>query len=145
NPRSQNSSGGGSDGRRRPFSSPNPQSSNRLSQEQGRRIVEPRQVSEQIAGDGTDDIIVAGDATSKEDLQRLALIVLRDKREFDSQHKIRRFVNSCLMNLSNHHDVDTSSLLLNLASNNGLLHMTNIMMYPMHIDAGLRKSPASFQ
>ncbi|RUS16782.1 hypothetical protein BC937DRAFT_90816 [Endogone sp. FLAS-F59071] len=117
----------------------------RFSQEQGRQIRERREVSEQISGDGTDDLIVAGDAGSREDLQRLAFIVLNGSRPFETQHYMRRFVNSCLMNLSNHHDVDTSGLLLSLSSSNGIARTTDIMLCTMSVDAGLRRSPVSFQ
>ncbi|RUS19771.1 hypothetical protein BC937DRAFT_86940 [Endogone sp. FLAS-F59071] len=124
--------------------------SNTISQEQKRQIAERRQDerrqdSGQISSDGTDDLIVFGDATGREALQHYALVVLKGSRALDTQHHMRRFINSCLMNLSNHHDIDTSRLLLELTSTSGIARMRDIMLSPMCIDAGLGKMPISFQ
>lgn len=119
--------------------------SNAISQEQKRQIVERRQDSGQISSDGTDDLIVFGDATGREDLLHYASVVLRGSRALDTQHHMRRFINSCLMNLSNHHDIDTSRLLIELTSTSGIARMRDIMLSPMSIDAGLGKIPTSFQ
>ncbi|RUS32760.1 hypothetical protein BC938DRAFT_474405 [Jimgerdemannia flammicorona] len=115
-----------------------------ITPEQKRQIVERRQESIQISSDGTDDLIVAENGS--EDIQQLAFVTLgRNSRAFEHQHRMRRFVNSCLVNLSNHHDVDTSGLLIGLVSGPGVARMNDIMLQPMSVDAGLRKWPVSFQ
>ncbi|RUP52086.1 hypothetical protein BC936DRAFT_141680 [Jimgerdemannia flammicorona] len=115
-----------------------------ITQEQKRQIAERRPESFQISSDGTDDLIVSGGVS--EDLQHLASIILRPGSfPLEDQKRMRRFVNSCLMNLSNHHNVDTSGLLLGLASSTGIARMKDIMLHPMSVDAGTAKSPISFQ
>ncbi|KAF9378427.1 hypothetical protein CPB97_009588 [Podila verticillata] len=70
-----------------------------------------------------------------------------NKKEFGfrSQLQICHFVNSCLLNLSNHHNVDTSGLLRALASDSGSARLKEILMMPMGIDEALRSSRLSFQ
>ncbi|KAF9309324.1 hypothetical protein BG003_009881, partial [Podila horticola] len=96
-------------------------------------------------GDGTDDIIVA--SPSSEAIQYFATMVLT-KKDFVSFYNlwhIRRFVNSCLLNLSNHHSVDVSHLLPAMASLKGQARFKDIMAMPMGIDAAYSKDQLSFQ
>ncbi|KAG0248234.1 hypothetical protein BG011_000303, partial [Mortierella polycephala] len=99
----------------------------------------------QIAGESTDDIIVA--AKADERVQHMAGFLLKkDEFEgFNSQRQIRIFINSCLLNLSNHHSVDTSGLLTDLSSSNGIARLTEIMEKPMTVDAGDSRDQVSFQ
>ncbi|KAF9184974.1 hypothetical protein BGZ51_003012 [Haplosporangium sp. Z 767] len=99
----------------------------------------------QVAGDCTDDIIVAVGGDEK--LQHIASFFIKKKgfTGFDGQRQIRHFINSCLVNLSNHHSVDTTGLLRDLSSSPGLDRLTEIMSMPMSIDAGDTKNLLSFQ
>ncbi|KAG0380217.1 hypothetical protein BGX24_009554 [Mortierella sp. AD032] len=98
----------------------------------------------QISSEGTDDIIVA----NPEGVQLHVASLILKKQEFDggwTQRQIRYFVNSCLLNLSNHHGVDTSGVLRDMASDSGLNKLKDIMLRPMSIDAGDERSVISFQ
>ncbi|KAG0247787.1 hypothetical protein BG011_000921, partial [Mortierella polycephala] len=99
----------------------------------------------QVAGDCTDDIIIA--ANGNEKIQHVANFFIKKNgfTGFDGQRQIRYFVNSCLVNLSNHHSVDTSGLLRDLSSSPGLDRLTEIMVKPMSVDAGDIKNLLSFQ
>ncbi|KAF8951398.1 hypothetical protein BGZ52_012085, partial [Haplosporangium bisporale] len=98
----------------------------------------------QIASDGTDDIIVASSAT--DEIRYLATMAVNKKEfAFRGQWQICRFVNSCLLNLSNHHNVDTSGLLLAFASASGSSRLKEILMMPMGINEVLSSSRLSFQ
>ncbi|KAK9765034.1 hypothetical protein K7432_006969 [Basidiobolus ranarum] len=114
-----------------------------ITPEMRRQITERRHKSKQISTDATDDLIVA--SAGVEDLQHFASMALRKGFSLNSQRSIRRFVNSCLMNLSNHHNVDTSGILLDLASNTGVTILKSILLAPMSVDAGTGKLPISFQ
>ncbi|KAF9093273.1 hypothetical protein BGX23_003500 [Mortierella sp. AD031] len=97
----------------------------------------------QISSEGSDDLIVA----SPEGVQiHLASLMLKktDIGEW-TQRQIRFFVNSCLLNLSDHHGVDTSGVLRDLASDTGLQRLKEIILRPMSIDAGDERSLISFQ
>lgn len=98
----------------------------------------------QVSSEGTDDIIVAESASVT--IQDFARLVLTKK---DSLGKnplhIRMFVNSCLLNLSNHHDVDISGLLPALASSSGSSQLKEILLMPMGIDDANSHSRLSFQ
>ncbi|KAF9919050.1 hypothetical protein BX616_002398 [Lobosporangium transversale] len=104
-----------------------------------------RPTTHQIASEGTDDIIVAAPAAEK--AQHIASFILRkqDFKAFHDQRQIRTFVNSCLLNLSNHHSVDTSNILTDLSSRQGLARLKELILMPMHVDAGCEKSVLSFQ
>ncbi|KAF9100396.1 hypothetical protein BGX29_006633 [Mortierella sp. GBA35] len=98
----------------------------------------------QISGEGTDDIVVS----SPEGVQiHMASLILQKKVLVGewTQRQIRYFVNSCLLNLSDHHGVDTSGVLRDLASETGLQRLTEIMLRPMTVDAGDEPSLLSFQ
>ncbi|KAK5808427.1 hypothetical protein F5H01DRAFT_352070 [Linnemannia elongata] len=98
----------------------------------------------QISSEGTDDIIVANPDGV---LIHLASMMLK-KQEIEgywTQRQIRMFVNSCLLNLSNHHGADTSGVLRDIASDTGLSRLKEIMLRPMSIDAGDERSVVSFQ
>ncbi|GJJ72575.1 hypothetical protein EMPS_04933 [Entomortierella parvispora] len=103
-----------------------------------------RPSSIQVGSDGTDDIIVASAAGEK--ILNFARTVLT-KENFTnfSSRQMREFVNSCLLNLSNHHSVDVSGLLPLLASKTGHARLRDIMMMPMGVDVGLDTSRISFQ
>ncbi|KAF8933427.1 hypothetical protein BGZ58_006355 [Dissophora ornata] len=119
--------------------------SGRITDEQKAQIVGKREKTIQIASEGTDDVIVASPAP--EGAQHIASYILRkeDFTNFNGQRQIRSFVNSCLLNLSNHHSVDTSGLLSSLASIAGRARLTEIMTMPMYIDAADEKAVLSFQ
>ncbi|KAF9905304.1 hypothetical protein EC991_001852 [Linnemannia zychae] len=98
----------------------------------------------QISSEGTDDIIVA----NSDGVQiHLASLILKkqDLEGWWSQRQIRFFVNSCLLNLSNHHGADTSGVLRDLASDTGLKRLKEIFLRPMSVDAGDDRSQLSFQ
>lgn len=98
----------------------------------------------QISSEGTDDIIVANPEGV---VVHLASMMLK-KQEIEgdwTQRQIRFFVNSCLLNLSNHHGADTSGVLRDMASDTGLNRLKEIMLKPMSIDAGDERSVMSFQ
>ncbi|KAG0302743.1 hypothetical protein BGZ98_007268 [Dissophora globulifera] len=117
----------------------------RLTDEQRTQIVSRRTTTIQIAGEGTDDIIVASEAD--ENLQHIASYILRktDFTGFNGQQLVRSFVNSCLLNMSNHHNVDTSGLLRDLASVSGRARLTEIMTKPMVINGADSRDLLSFQ
>ncbi|KAG0025767.1 hypothetical protein BGZ81_006855 [Podila clonocystis] len=98
----------------------------------------------QVASEGTDDIIVA---TASEKIQHFAQMVFTKKEfgAFKNQGQIRRFINSCLLNLSNHHSVDTSGLLPAFASPAGSKRLKDILLMPMGIDDAISQSRLSFQ
>ncbi|KAG0297679.1 hypothetical protein BGZ96_005343 [Linnemannia gamsii] len=102
----------------------------------------PRTV--QISSEGTDDIIVA----NPEGVAiHIASFILK-KTEIEgywTQRQIRIFVNSCLLNLSNHHGADTSGVLRDLASDTGLDRLKEIMLRKMSVDAGDERTMLSFQ
>ncbi|KAF9358200.1 hypothetical protein BGX26_002267 [Mortierella sp. AD094] len=117
-----------------------------ITDEQQARIVGPRHPSgNRVSSEGTDDIIIA--AAADKQLQHIAGFILRKKdfTQFHGQKLIRSFVNSCLLNLSNHHSVDTSSILTDLGSKVGCSRLTEIMLMPMDIDAGDDRDTLSFQ
>ncbi|KAF9173649.1 hypothetical protein BGX20_002554 [Mortierella sp. AD010] len=117
-----------------------------ITDEQQAQIVTPRRSdASRISSEGTDDIIIA--AAADKQLQHIAGFVLRKKdfKQFYGQKLVRSFVNSCLLNLSNHHSVDTSGILTDLGSKIGCARLTEIMLMSMDIDAGDNKDTLSFQ
>ncbi|KAF8936307.1 hypothetical protein BGZ58_004342 [Dissophora ornata] len=108
-------------------------------------VVVQRPATIQVASEGTDDVILA--TSADEQLQHVASFILRKKdfTNFHTQSQIRKFVNSCLINLSNHHKVDTSGILVSLASVSGRARLTEIMEKHMGVDVGGDKSILSFQ
>ncbi|KAG0357839.1 hypothetical protein BGZ54_000166, partial [Gamsiella multidivaricata] len=108
-------------------------------------VLARRPTTIQVTGDGTDDVIVA--AAADQQLQHLASFYLRkaDFTGFRGQKQIRSFVNSCLINLSNHHTIDTSGCVTGLASTSGRARLSEIMEMPMDIDAGDSNNALSFQ
>ncbi|KAF9370074.1 hypothetical protein CPC16_003976, partial [Podila verticillata] len=98
----------------------------------------------QVAGDGTDDIIVASSASDS--IRHFASMALSKKDfAFRGQGQIRQFVNSCLLNLSNHHSIDTSGLLPAMASLSGQARLRDILVMPMGTNAAIGDSRYSFQ
>ncbi|KAF9280989.1 hypothetical protein BGZ74_002480 [Mortierella antarctica] len=73
------------------------------------------------------------------------VLTKKDFVAFKNLWLIRRFVNSCLLNLSNHHSVDTLRLLPAMASLNGQGRLKDIMVMPMGIDAAYSEELLSFQ
>ncbi|KAI1315474.1 hypothetical protein EDD11_000755 [Mortierella claussenii] len=115
------------------------------SEQKAQIVISKRPTTIQIASEGTDDIIVAASADEK--LQSMASFVLRSDNftQFNGQRQVRQFVNSCLLNLSNHHNVDTTGILAGLASMNGMARLRELMIKPMHVDVGDDKDTLSFQ
>ncbi|KAF9155352.1 hypothetical protein BG015_010198 [Linnemannia schmuckeri] len=97
----------------------------------------------QISSEGTDDIIVANPEGVP--IHIASFILKKTKMEEWTQRQIRLFVNSCLLNLSNHHGADTSGVLRDLASDTGLDRLKDIILRPMSVDAGDERSVMSFQ
>ncbi|KAG0070541.1 hypothetical protein BGZ92_004435 [Podila epicladia] len=73
------------------------------------------------------------------------VLTKKDFGAFKNQGQIRRFIISCLLNLSNHHSVDTSGLLPAFASVLGSKRLKDILMMPMGIDDAISRSRLSFQ
>ncbi|KAF9280320.1 hypothetical protein BGZ74_002628, partial [Mortierella antarctica] len=73
------------------------------------------------------------------------VLTKKDFGAFKNQGQIRRFINSCLLNLSNHHSVDTSGLLPAFASALGSKRLKDILLMPMGIDDAISRSRLSFQ
>ncbi|KAF9302274.1 hypothetical protein BGZ74_005562, partial [Mortierella antarctica] len=99
----------------------------------------------QVSSEGTDDIIVA--ASASDTVQDFARLVLA-KKDFSfrkNQDQICQFVNSCLLNLSNHHSVDTSGLLPALASPSGSSLLEEILLMPMGVKNDFSQFRLSFQ
>ncbi|KAF9975513.1 hypothetical protein BGZ73_000817 [Actinomortierella ambigua] len=116
-----------------------------LTEENKAEISAKRTTSIQIGSEATDDLLVAPKLDSN--IQHIARFIL-SKREFDgfrSQKQAREFVHSLLVNLSNHHSVDTSGLLTDLASDHGRARLREIATRRMYIDAGQEKDLFSFQ
>ncbi|KAF9276965.1 hypothetical protein BGZ74_003480 [Mortierella antarctica] len=113
---------------------------------QKRQIREARRPTTiQIGSEGTDDIIVASSA-SEEDRSFAQKVFKPDFVASKNPEQIRRFVNSCLLNLPNHHLVDTSGMIAALASSEeGQARLRNIMVMPMGIDAAHYYGRLSFQ
>ncbi|KAF9358252.1 hypothetical protein BGX34_008995 [Mortierella sp. NVP85] len=99
----------------------------------------------QVASEGTDDVIVPVSADGS--VRHFANMVLSkpDFGAFTGQRQVRTFVNSCLLNLSNHHNVDTTGLLTNLSAHKGRERLVEIMSKDMSVDAGDHRSILSFQ
>lgn len=98
----------------------------------------------QVSSEGTDDVIVAASANEK--LRHAAFFALsKPDFVFGGQRQIRDFVNSCLLNMSNHHNVDTTRILTDLAAFNGSQRLKEILTRPMNVDTGDHKSILSFQ
>ncbi|KAG0001862.1 hypothetical protein BGZ79_004031 [Entomortierella chlamydospora] len=120
--------------------------SGRITGSQKSQIVgSKRKETLQISSEGTDDVIIA--APADEDLQHFASFVLQKKEfvAFNGQRQIRKFVNSCLLNLSNHHNIDTTGILTDLASAQGRRRTMDILEMRMGVDAADDKNILSFQ
>ncbi|KAF9358198.1 hypothetical protein BGX26_002265 [Mortierella sp. AD094] len=102
----------------------------------------------QITGEGTDDIIVAAPA-DKTVKNAAELFLSKDEStvtaNFVNQGQVRLFVHSCLLNLSNHHDLDTSNILARLSSKVGCELLSKIVSTPMGIRNSEGKDTLSFQ
>ncbi|KAG9063296.1 hypothetical protein KI688_004178 [Linnemannia hyalina] len=108
-------------------------------------ITTRRTTSAQIGSEATDDLLIAPTLDSEQ--QHLAHWYL-SKIGFDgfrTQKQVRDFVHSLLVNLSNHHSVDTSGLLTDMASSTGLARLREVLQRNMVINAGFEKDRTSFQ
>ncbi|KAF8950159.1 hypothetical protein BGZ52_003486, partial [Haplosporangium bisporale] len=116
-----------------------------LSNAQKKQITDAvRPATIQVASEGTDDIIVASRANEK--VWHFALMATKPSyKHTQNPELIRRFVNSCLLSLSNHHNIDTSSLLICLTSEKGLKRLNGILGMPMSIEAAHDLDTLSFQ
>ncbi|KAF9968941.1 hypothetical protein BGZ73_009007, partial [Actinomortierella ambigua] len=108
-------------------------------------IAARRSNSAQVGSESTDDLLPAPELDA--DLQYLARWVLNkeDFTGFRTQKMARNFVHSLLVNLSNHHSVDVSGLLLDLASEKGRPRLREILERKMYINAANHKECFSFQ
>ncbi|KAF9139293.1 hypothetical protein BGX30_008146 [Mortierella sp. GBA39] len=119
--------------------------SQRYTTENISEITTRRTTSAQIGSEATDDLLIAPTLDSEQ--QHLAHWYL-SKIGFDgfrTQKQVRDFVHSLLVNLSNHHSVDTSGLLTDMASSTGLARLGEILQRNMVINAGFEKDRTSFQ
>lgn len=116
-----------------------------LSNAQKKQIIDAvRPATIQVASEGTDDIILASRANEK--VWHFAIMATKPSyKHTQNPELIRRFVNSCLLSLSNHHNIDTSSLLICLASEEGLKRLNGILGMPMSIEAAHDLDTLSFQ
>ncbi|KAF9147227.1 hypothetical protein BG015_011158, partial [Linnemannia schmuckeri] len=109
-------------------------------------IMATRQDTTHISSEGTDDLIVPSPSGGEIDL---AMQVLQSDRldALQSRVQIRKFLQSCLLNLSNHHSADTSAVFYNLASGKGLTKLHHIMLYPEPVEDGgdIISSTVTFQ
>ncbi|KAF9982115.1 hypothetical protein BGZ75_006502 [Mortierella antarctica] len=104
-----------------------------------------RPATTQIASECTDDVIVAAAVTTGS-VQNFASLALKDDFTHLSSHRqMRMFVNSCLLNLSNHHSADTTGILAGLSKPSGIARLTEIMEERMYVDAGDSRDLVSFQ
>ncbi|KAF9966742.1 hypothetical protein BGZ70_001435 [Mortierella alpina] len=104
-----------------------------------------RPATTQITSECTDDVIVAAAVTGGT-AKHFAFTALRDDFTHLSGHRqMRMFVNSCLLNLSNHHSADTTGILAGLSKPSGIARLTEIMEERMHVDAGDSRNLVSFQ
>jgi hypothetical protein len=101
----------------------------------------------QVSSEGTDDVIIAAPVT--DGIRHNAIMVLTkdDFGAFQGQKQVLNFVNSCLINLSNHHTVDTTGILTDLASRKGRERLTEILTKTMNVDnnADFKSMTLSFQ
>ncbi|KAF9358201.1 hypothetical protein BGX26_002268 [Mortierella sp. AD094] len=144
--RGGNNNGGRGRGGGRGGSSRGGHGGGRITESQKSQIVgSKRTATLQISSEGTDDVIIA--APADENLQHFASFVLQKKEfvGFIGQRQVRQFVNSCLLNLSNHHNIDTTGILTDLASVQGRRRMTDILEMRMSIDAADERGVLSFQ
>ncbi|KAF9281867.1 hypothetical protein BGZ68_006340 [Mortierella alpina] len=104
-----------------------------------------RPATTQITAECTDDVIVAA-AVPTGTVQSFAFTALRDDFTHLSGHRqMRMFVNSCLLNLSNHHSADTTGILAGLSKTSGISRLSEIMEQRMYVDAGDSRDLISFQ
>ncbi|KAG9064778.1 hypothetical protein KI688_003037 [Linnemannia hyalina] len=117
-----------------------------ISDQEQDEILSARPNTMHLSSEGTDDLIVPSPSGGQIDL---AMQVLQqgDLDDLQSSLQIRIFLQSCLLNMSNHHSVDTSAVLYNLASENGLAKLRHIMLHPEPVQDGgdVTSSIATFQ
>ncbi|KAI8074522.1 hypothetical protein BC940DRAFT_288446 [Gongronella butleri] len=116
-------------------------------------LISERLSTVQIASDCTDDLIIA--PVVDQNILHIPGWVLTkefpDKDRpgftyFATQRLIRNFVNALLVNLSDHHEIDTSELLPAMASETGSKQLKEIMTHPnISTFAGDKKEYVSFQ
>lgn len=103
-----------------------------LSDQEQTEILTTRLSTMHISSEGTDDLILP--TTSGAQIGLAMLVLQRDDLgTLQSPLQIRMFLQSCLLNLSNHHSVDTSGVLLGLASERGLSKLRHIMVQPVSV------------
>ncbi|KAF9905573.1 hypothetical protein EC991_001534 [Linnemannia zychae] len=117
-----------------------------FSDQERAQILSSREETMHISSEGTDDIIVPSTSGVK---IGLALHVLQQNSlgALRTPMQMRLFLQSCLLNLSNHHTVDTSSVFYTLASEKGLAKLHHIMEQPVSIEVNdeITSSTVSFQ
>ncbi|KAF9354491.1 hypothetical protein BGX34_010978 [Mortierella sp. NVP85] len=98
-------------------------------------------------GEDTDELIVPPENSSN--YRHIAGVILRGTVESfgkrEEQRVIRNFVNSCLLNLSDHNGMDTSGVFDLLTSEAGCACLGRILTRPMSVDAGNDGTELSFQ
>ncbi|CAG8719623.1 4995_t:CDS:10, partial [Gigaspora margarita] len=67
------------------------------------------------------------------------------KKELIHQHKMRKFITSCLIAIDKHKGDEVEELVTELGKTEGLKRIREIVMFPMSVDAGLVAKVASFQ
>ncbi|KAG0209060.1 hypothetical protein BGX28_000160 [Mortierella sp. GBA30] len=100
----------------------------------------------QISSESTDDVIVAATVTGGSTVQSFAFTALKENFiSLNGHRQMRMFVNSCLVNLSNHHNADTTRILTGLSKPPGIARLTEILNERMYVDAGDSRDLVSFQ
>ncbi|KAG0236616.1 hypothetical protein BGW42_003032 [Actinomortierella wolfii] len=117
----------------------------RYSNENITEIVAKRTTSLQVGSDATDNLLIAPKLDPNQQHLAYFYLSIKDFDGFRTQRQIRDFVHSLLVNLSNHHSVDTSGLLTSLSSPAGLSRLREILQHRMYINAGFERDRMSFQ
>ncbi|KAG0374707.1 hypothetical protein BGX24_010062 [Mortierella sp. AD032] len=100
----------------------------------------------EISSEGTDDVIVPS-ATGVPISLAMSVLGQKTPDALRTPLQMSMFLQSCLLNLSNHHSVDTSGVLYGLASDKGLEKLRHIMRQPVSIEASneISSGKVSFQ
>ncbi|KAG0279756.1 hypothetical protein BGZ95_000288 [Linnemannia exigua] len=105
---------------------------NDLTDQEQTEILSSRKSTVYISSEGTDDLIVPSTigveiGLASQVLQQSGLEALQTPLQ------MKLFIQSCLLNLSNHHSVDTSEVFFHLTSEKGLSKLRHIMLQPVSI------------
>lgn len=105
------------------------------SDQEQKEILAARPNTKHVSSEGTDDLLVPFPSDNQIELA-MQVLQQSDLNDLQSPLQIRMFLQSCLLNLSNHHSVDTSAVLYNLATQKGLATLRHIILHPEHAQDG---------